>query len=95
MSGWTRSPNETKIQNYMRLIIQKKDETTFVSEFESVTVIWDVDVPGEEEKPAQLQLKATPEGVVLDVWMTERSDFDTNVGTSSETAQEITERLCK
>lgn len=62
---------------------------------ERVEVIYArVDVPG-EDNPGNLHVNLTHEGLIIDVWCKDREGTDTNMGTSSEEAQEITERLCK
>jgi hypothetical protein len=51
----------------------------------------EVDVPGEDSL-GQFHVNCTHEGLILDVW-TNRNDQDHNIGTSSETVDEIVERL--
>ena len=54
----------------------------------------DQSIPGEDDK-GTLYITATGEGLIMDVWTDPdpHSSADTNVGTSSETAEEIVARL--
>lgn len=52
----------------------------------------DVDVPGEDDL-GQVQVKLTDEGIVSDVWVTREENLDHNIGTESETIQELIDRL--
>jgi hypothetical protein len=64
---------------------------------ERATVVHEgIAVPGEDSL-GELHVVSNPEGVVLDVWAWEKvhQGPTCNIGTSSETAQEIVERLVK
>lgn len=62
---------------------------------ERVEIIYEnLEIPG-EDSPGNLHINATEEGLILDVWNTNNEGVETNSGTSSETAQEIVERLCE
>jgi hypothetical protein len=53
-----------------------------------------LEIPG-EDSPGDLHVNLTHEGIILDVWNTNNAGTETNSGTSSETAQEIVERICE
>ena len=53
----------------------------------------DIDVPGEDEAGLAC-FNFTDEGMIADVWVA-RGDAEHNIGTSSETINEIIERFVK
>lgn len=60
-----------------------------------IEIVYDgVWIPGEDDPNGTLNIRATDEGLIMDVWGSKVEHLDTNFGTSSETADEITARLC-
>lgn len=55
-------------------------------------VVQDVDLP-EEGVPGELQLVLSREGLICDVWASREASLDCNLGTASETYDELTGRL--
>lgn len=51
-------------------------------------------VPG-EDRNGELHVVATHEGLIMDVWVTREQHLDHNIGTSSEMASEIVQRLAE
>jgi hypothetical protein len=62
---------------------------------DSIEIVYGgVYIPGEDES-GSLHINLTHEGLIMDVWGKDKEGNETNFGTSSETAEEITERLCE
>jgi hypothetical protein len=62
---------------------------------ERIEVIYDgVSIPN-EEGTGSLHINLTHEGVVMDVWGNDTEEEEINFGTSSQTAEEITDYLCE
>ena len=67
-----------------------KEKTLHVDD---ATLIYDnVDVPG-EKGPNQLQIKGTHEGVISDIWVSQKENLDHNYATKSQTTQEIIDHM--
>jgi hypothetical protein len=67
--------------------------TTFIAAPSGVrVVVKEVAVPGEDGL-GELHLNLTAEGVVSDVWVTREEPLDHNIGTSSETFDEMIESM--
>jgi hypothetical protein len=65
-----------------------------LKDWKSLEIVYDVDIPGADDSKGSLNIVVTPNGLIADVWESRQDEFDTNAGTSSETAQELAERLC-
>jgi hypothetical protein len=67
---------------------------TYVEAPQGVQMIYtELTMPG-EDSDGELHVNCTEEGIILDVWV-DRPGMGHNIGTSSETADEIVERLVK
>jgi hypothetical protein len=60
---------------------------------EGVRVIYDEGLMDEDENPVELHINCTKEGVVLDLWDSDREMDDESTATTSLMASEIVERL--
>ena len=62
--------------------------------FDHVEISQEIDIPG-EDGPNELHVKATDEGIITDIWGSKKESLDTNLGTESETYEELADRLCE
>jgi hypothetical protein len=67
--------------------------TTYQDAPQGIRVIYEVEeVPGEDGE-GEVHLNLTPEGIITDVWVSRESSLDHNIGTQSETVDELVTRL--
>jgi hypothetical protein len=75
----------------MKQLVSLDGGVTYQPATDGVRIIYqEVDVPGEDED-GELHVNCTHEGLILDVWM--NNEESTNIGTNSETVDEIVSRL--
>jgi hypothetical protein len=79
----------------MKIKVSLDGGATYQEAPEGVRVAYeDVDIPG-EDSAGELHANFTHEGLILDVWASRNEPLDHNIGTSSETVDEIVERLVR
>jgi len=62
-------------------------------EVDEVSVVYEeLEIPG-EDGDGEILFKFTHEGLVTDVWSSREEEYDHNIATSSETIDEIVERM--
>ena len=76
-----------------RVLVSLDGGATFQSAEQGVRIVFrDLEVEG-EERPGELHLNVTEEGVISDLWVTRDAPLDCNRATASETTEEIVDRM--